>query len=93
MRLVTYNDGPRGDRVGVLLKDDAILDLQSVTDKVESRPVEYFQSMRDLIKDGQRALDAARALERAAPQAAIKRGDSVVLRPPIPVPPRTRIMR
>lgn len=91
MRLVTYNDGPRGDRVGLLLKDDAILDLQSANEKVYSRPAEHFQSMLDLIKGGPKVLDAARALGRAAPETAIKPYNAVVIRPPIPVPPRVRV--
>ncbi len=91
MRLVTFREGAGADRVGVLIEDDSILDLQSASEAVNSRPLEHFQSMLHLIKGGDKALDAVRALKRAAPEKAIRRPHAITLRPPIPAPPRARI--
>ena len=90
MKLLTFRNASNADRVGVVMSDLQILDLQAAAQAVGSKNPGMFDSMLALIESGEAGLAAARDLERKAPGNALCDMNSVKIQAPIPRPPRMR---
>lgn len=85
MRLITFEHGDGGDRLGAFAEGDAaVIDLHA------ARQESAFSSMRRLIEAGGEALDAARAIAANPPSSAVVEAALVTLRTPLPEPPQIR---
>lgn len=90
MKLLTFRDGSNADRVGIVMSERQILCLQSAAASTGSKNPQVFGSMLALIEAGEPGLDAARELERRAPENALRDLSAVTIQAPIPRPPRMR---
>ena len=91
MRLVTYSaSGRDGLRLGALVDgDQRIVDLRAAA-LARGRAADAFISMLALIDAGPAALDDARTLADARPDAALVEADAARLHAPLPNPRRLR---
>jgi 2-keto-4-pentenoate hydratase/2-oxohepta-3-ene-1,7-dioic acid hydratase in catechol pathway len=85
MRLVTFGIGTAKPRLGALLPDGAVLDLDAAADGASP-----FQSMLSLIEAGPDAWEDARGLVRRAAAACTRQATDCRLLAPLPAPPQIR---
>lgn len=85
MRLVTFDMGTGKPRLGALLRDGAVLDLDAAADGTSP-----FQSMLSLIEAGPDAWEKARGLVRRAAAPSIHQAIDCRLLAPLPAPPQIR---
>lgn len=89
MRLVTFERSGR-QRLGGLLGETRILDLDAAQRRRSGAADAAFESMQSLLEAGPGAWDRARALLEVAPQEDVVERSSVRLRAPLPRPVRLR---
>lgn len=91
MKLVTFETKKTGKRLGAIMAEgSSIVDIQASHQARNGVPSEALASVLSLIEGGDRAFDIAlRAVETAADEAVVARGD-VVLHAPIQPPPQMR---
>jgi 2-keto-4-pentenoate hydratase/2-oxohepta-3-ene-1,7-dioic acid hydratase in catechol pathway len=89
MRLVTFEQSGH-QKLGGLLDDSRILDLDAAQRRLKGASDPAFFSMQTLIEGGPAAWDRARALLKAAPEEDVVKRSSVRLRAPLPRPVRLR---
>jgi 2-keto-4-pentenoate hydratase/2-oxohepta-3-ene-1,7-dioic acid hydratase in catechol pathway len=85
MHLVTFGLAAEKPRLGALLRDGGVLDLDAAADG--ARP---FQSMLSLIEAGPDVWEEARGLVRRAAASCIRQAVDCRLLAPLPVPPQIR---
>lgn len=91
MRLVTFEHPDSDERLGALIQtDEQVLDLQAAWRRREGSSNRAFSSLQSLIETGERALEHARALERAAPAEDCLPREAVRLLSPLPRPEQLR---
>ncbi len=90
MKLVTFVDSRKEEKVGVMLDEARVLDLAAASKRQGSRPHPLFSDMVSLIEGGEPALDAVRSLMASPADEAVHDLAAVRLRAPLPVPPQMR---
>ncbi len=95
MKLVTYDDGRGGTRIGALTRDLAhIVDLDGACEIMTGNRSAAFADMLSLIAGGPAALQQARdlvgAIEEGGRAAALVPAGDVSLKAPVPVPSQMR---
>ena len=89
MKLMSFEQAA-SQRIGALLSDTTVLDLEAAHDAVNTASGPGYESMQALIEAGATGLDWAEDLLARAPDEAIKPLSSLALLSPLPIPMQVR---